>query len=75
VIGIDFVVLGKAAREEKPSEGAFKNPPAGQDFEGVSMEVAALYNLDSQAAIRNELLRSSEKLLAEVCGINHKPRR
>jgi hypothetical protein len=75
VIGLDFVVLGKASREGKSSEGAFKNPPAGQDFEGVSMEVAALYNLDSQAAIRNELLRSSEKLLAEVCGINHKPRR
>ena len=70
VIGLDFVVFGKAAGEGKPSESTFDNPPAGQDFEGVSMQVAALDNLDSQTAIGNELLDSSQKLLAKVSGIS-----
>ena len=70
VIGLDFVVFGKAAGEGKPSERTFDNPPAGQDFEGVSMQVAALDNLDSQTAIGNELLDSSQKLLAKVSGIS-----
>ena len=72
MIGLDFVVFGKAAGEGKPSESRFDNPPAGQDFEGVSMQVAALDNLDSQTAIGNELLDSSQKLLAKVSGISPK---
>ena len=70
MIGLDFVVLGKAAGEGKPSESTFDNPPAGQDLEGVSMQVAALDNLDSQTAMGNELLDSSQKLLAKVSGIS-----
>lgn len=34
------------------------------------MQVAALYNLDSQAAIGNEVSHGNEKLLAKVSGIS-----
>ena len=34
------------------------------------MQVGALYNLDSQAAIGNEVLHSNEKLLAKLSGVS-----